>query len=595
MTLRRALLSTLVAVGLAACGGDGDSNDLGLTKICTPGDFVNCLCSDGSFGTKQCSEGGLAFGACEDCQGHTACVPGETRECLCGGGAVGLQQCREDGGAFDACHDCLPVEPGGAGGTSGGAGGSPGGAGGGTAGLGGLGGSTGGAGGATGGLGGSTGGVGGATAGAGGTAGVGPITPPNDTCPGTVATVTQGSDTVLKGTTLGAKDGWSTCGVPGGGDVVYQLTPAASGTLLLSLEGKNGLDPVLGVFAGACGVGQPSPCADVGAAGAMEALTIPVTQGKPVYVVVDGHGGAGDFTLTASLAGPVPGDKCPGEPVSLAPGKPVTVTGDTGLAKPDLVGDAPCDKTNSTSDVVYAVTPTASGKVTATLTPKAGFDGVLYARSGACTTGPQITCSQASAAGGVEAVTFDVVAGKTYSVVVDGQSGSQGAYSLALSLAIVTCGDGVVTPDEQCDDGNDQPNDGCFGCKVEQNPPSVDCPGLEVHAFGPPTVVSGSTAPYANVRVGSCGGDKAKDRVYRVVPEATGTLSAELVTASFDAVLYARGGACSGTYTELGCDDVIGNGKEKLLVPVTKGTPVWIVVDGYQTGSGTFSLELSIL
>lgn len=571
MSFRGASLAALLALVVAACGGTGGTSGPDQSRVCTPGDFVNCLCSDGSFGTKQCKDDGLSFEACTDCQGNTACIPGETRECTCGGGTLGVQQCRADGSAFDACHDCNP-SAGGAAGTGGSSAGTGGVAGTGTAGT------TGGSGGASG----------------SGTAGSGPG-PANDGCPGTIATVMMGGDTTLNGTTVGAKDDFTTCATPGGADVVYQVTPQASGTLLLKAQGKNGLDPAIGVFTGACGTGQPTPCVDDGAENEIETLSVPVTQGKPLFVVVDGHGTAGDFTLTLSLNGTVAGDKCPGDPVSLTAGTDVTVTGDTSFAKPDIVGDAPCDKTNSTNDVVYALTPTTSGKVTAVLTPKTGFDGVLYARSGACTTGAQIGCSQQAGAAGAETISFDAAGGTTYSVVVDGQSGSQGAYSLTFSLAKMSCGDGMVTPDEQCDDGNTAANDGCFSCKVEQNPPMADCPGLEVHVFGSPTVVSGSTASYSNIRIGSCGGDTAKDRVYEVVPEVTGTLTAEIVTASYDAVLYAREGACSGTFTELACDDVIGNGKEKILVPVTKGKSVWVVVDGYSTMSGTFSLQLSIL
>jgi cysteine-rich repeat protein len=31
---------------------------------------------------------------------------------------------------------------------------------------------------------------------------------------------------------------------------------------------------------------------------------------------------------------------------------------------------------------------------------------------------------------------------------------------------LYTCGDGYVSPDEECDDGNSNSGDGCFDCKV---------------------------------------------------------------------------------------------------------------------------------
>ena len=75
----------------------------------------------------------------------------------------------------------------------------------------------------------------------------------------------------------------------------------------------------------------------------------------------------------------------------------------------------------------------------------------------------------------------------------------------------------------------------------------------------------------------------------------TGTLRAEITTASFDTVLYARNGACFGVSSaELACDDVIGNGKERIDLPVQSGTSIWLAVDGFQGATGTYALSLTI-
>ncbi len=421
---------------------------------------------------------------------------------------------------------------------------------------------------------------------------------PNDVCPGTVVAVSPGADTVISGTTVGASDHYmAPCASGKGGDVVYQVTSTISGTLTAKLQGKGALDASVVGWSGACGTATPTLCVnDTGASGA-ESGTLAVTAAQPVWLMVDAATTDGEFELSLSVAPPatVEGDKCPGKPVALAADATTTITGDTSKAKADVVGAPPCDKTNSTNDVVYAVTPGASGTLTAELSPTAPFDGVLFARSGACTTGPQVACSASAGAAGAEKVSFAVIAGTTYSVVVDGQSGSSGAYALSLSLSTSGCGDGVVTKGEQCDDKNSTSGDGCFACKVEQSPLDGDCPGQEVHVFDDATLVSGTTAGYASYDQGSCGGDTAKERFYQIVPHVTGTLRAEITTASFDAVLYARRVACFGSSSvELACDDVIGNGKERVDVPVQSGAPIWLAVDGFEGAAGTYALSLTI-
>ena len=585
----------LLALGSVSGGGCGSGSPAGggdtAARICTPDAYVFCLCSDGSHGTKQCNEEGTAFSTCGDCEGRA------------GAGGDGLGGFGGDpiGGAGGSGLGGSTGGKGGSSGTTGGSGGATGGSGGagtgGTASTGGTGG-TAGKGGSGGGQSGSGGagasGAGGKGGSAGGTAGTGGSGPGNDACPGTVVAVVVGSETSLADSTAGAKDDvTASCAKGTGPDVVYQVMPQTTGTLTIKVQGQSSMNPAVYAWTGACGSGAPAGCVDATGAGGLETVSVPATAGTPVYVAVDSDGAGGAFALTLSLVASVDGDKCPGQPIKLDPGSDQTINGDTSFAKADYVGAAPCDKSNSTPDVVYSVTATASGTLTAKLSPTGSFDGTLYVRSGTCTTGPQVGCSESAGPAGAETVSFQATADTTYSVFVDGKTGSFGAFSLSLALSAGGCGDKIVQPNEQCDDGNTASDDGCVACKVEANPSFADCPGLPVHVFGPATTVSGSTASYTDFDQGSCGGGSAKDRFYQVVPEKTGTLHAVVTSASFDAVLYART-TCLDTSKEVACSDVIGKGGESFDVAVTAGTPIWIAVDGYQTQSGTFDLELSI-
>jgi len=42
-----------------------------------------------------------------------------------------------------------------------------------------------------------------------------------------------------------------------------------------------------------------------------------------------------------------------------------------------------------------------------------------------------------------------------------------------MSMCFATCGDGIVAPEEECDDGNVFQGDGCFNCKVEPPQPGT--------------------------------------------------------------------------------------------------------------------------
>src|SRR5206468_8947724 len=90
---------------------------------------------------------------------------------------------------------------------------------------------------------------------------------------------------------------------------------------------------------------------------------------------------------------------------------------------------------------VFQWTPTVSG--TATIqTCGAGttFDTVLYLRSGACASGPEVAagcnddaCLNATGLNRSSRLTPTVTAGQTYFIVVDGYGGAQGTFSLTVT------------------------------------------------------------------------------------------------------------------------------------------------------------------
>ncbi|MGB0590517.1 MAG: fibrinogen-like YCDxxxxGGGW domain-containing protein [Myxococcota bacterium] len=87
--------------------------------------------------------------------------------------------------------------------------------------------------------------------------------------------------------------------------------------------------------------------------------------------------------------------------------------------------------------------------------------------------------------GTFRSVTSQGVESDTYRLVVD-HLVPQGSQIFTLTVAALTCGDGVIDHDagEECDDGNTQPGDGCaWNCELEAEALMIDC--AAIHAAVP--------------------------------------------------------------------------------------------------------------
>jgi cysteine-rich repeat protein len=259
--------------------------------------------------------------------------------------------------------------------------------------------------------------------------------PPTFDCPGAAVAVAKGVDTGLTGDTTTSKDGYDgSCGGLGAPDVVYAITPAATGTLTITMQGIGGTDPVLYARKDDCAAGPELGCSDATFGGGKESLTLEVVAGTTYWVFADGYSGtSGAYSLTLHLAG-VPGDACPGIAVPIDVGAEVKLDGDTSIAQADLKGTGACSL-SGTKDIVYAIKPSGDGTLYVSVDPAAGFDAQLHVRAGTCTKpADQIVCLDDGGPGVSELATFPVVAGTVYYAIVDGKVGQAGAYGLDVYL-----------------------------------------------------------------------------------------------------------------------------------------------------------------
>src|SRR5207245_1999550 len=123
-------------------------------------------------------------------------------------------------------------------------------------------------------------------------------------------------------------------------------------------------------------------------------LTPTVTAGQTYFIVVDGYGGAqGTFSLTVTPPAPttttttLPGGGGCSSPMVI-PASGGTVSGATSGTSA-LVGS--CGSSGTSPERVYQWTPAVSGTATIqTCGAATTFDTVLYLRSGACASGPEV-------------------------------------------------------------------------------------------------------------------------------------------------------------------------------------------------------------
>jgi hypothetical protein len=199
------------------------------------------------------------------------------------------------------------------------------------------------------------------------------------------------------------------------------------------MAGMGETDPILYAREADCENGAELGCSDQTFGGGTESIAFQVTSGATYFVFADGwEETSGPYSLTLHLETKVPGDTCPGIAVSLHPQQDELLSGDTSNAAPQYKGAGACATSATTKEIDYAETPAANCTHTALL--DSTYDGQLYARSGSCTTGTQLACSEAGGSGTLEEISFPVVAGTKYSVFVDGNAGASGAYDLLLHL-----------------------------------------------------------------------------------------------------------------------------------------------------------------
>jgi hypothetical protein len=235
-------------------------------------------------------------------------------------------------------------------------------------------------------------------------------------------------------------DATGSCGGAGGADAVTVLTlPTSWRTVTLDTLGSS-FDTIL-YSRLACGSPTELPLAGPcpGAASAGTACNAPVggtaqlvlcnlPPGVPIYTWLDGHTlVGGDYRLTVTLGAPSSLNTCPeaGNLLDGAAGR--TFSASTAGHANNFSTVLTCGDggVNSPDAVFFLAVPVAR---TVTFTTQAAFRHQVYVRS-ACV-GPDVACSPSGATN--SATVTHALSPGVWFVVVDGQSGASGAFTLAV-------------------------------------------------------------------------------------------------------------------------------------------------------------------
>ena len=224
--------------------------------------------------------------------------------------------------------------------------------------------------------------------------------------------------TVNGDTSTGDNSGGATCGGLAGNDEAWTFTAPNDGVFVFDTIGSV-TDTILYVLDGDCN-GASLGCND-DATGTASAVTVPLTAGQEVVVVVDGDAVGGAYTLNVGE------DVCPDQDIGNM--VPFTTMGSTAGASNTTSGT--CGG-GSAPDHAFLWTAPAAGAYTIN-TDGSGYDTVLYVLDGATCGGASLACDDDGGAGLQSQVVVNLAADQQVVIVVDGFSSNSGAYVLNIN------------------------------------------------------------------------------------------------------------------------------------------------------------------
>lgn len=237
------------------------------------------------------------------------------------------------------------------------------------------------------------------------------------------ASCTAGAlDEASSGSTAGQPNAASgSCGGESAPDQAFEFTAPQDGEFTFSTDGSD-FDTVLYVLDGEDCTGPELACDDDGGDSTQSQVTVTLSEGQTVAVVVDGYDdSSGAFVLTTSAE---TADGC--NPTDLAGPLPLT---DGGSSSGVSTQEGSCGG-ESAPELVFGWTAPQAGTYTIHTTGS-DFDTVLYVRDGSCV-GEELACDDDGGPSTQSLLTVTLAAGQDIVIFADGYSANSGSIVLTI-------------------------------------------------------------------------------------------------------------------------------------------------------------------
>ena len=118
----------------------------------------------------------------------------------------------------------------------------------------------------------------------------------------------------------------------------------------------------------------------------------------------------------------------------------------------------------------------------------------------------------------------------------------------------------------------------------------MKCDAVDVGSTVPQTV-TGTTVGRIDTTSPSCGAPGGLDAVYTFSAPTDGIYRFDTVGSTFDTILHVRAGVCVAP--ELACDDDTMGVQSMVSVRLGAGQTVSVVVDGFGSNAGVYTLNIT--
>lgn len=277
------------------------------------------------------------------------------------------------------------------------------------------------------------------------------------------------------------------------------------------------------------------------------------------------------------------GDRCPGDELQLSAQAERRWQGEWEGDTSQFYHHYFSECGGSGADQVFSLVPPQEGQLT--IRVQAEHDVIVSVRETCEQEESELICRDASGPGGVEELRLRVEAERPLFLFVDGLGQSAGPFRLEVTLEETQCGNGILEPAEECDDGGRQAGDGCDPhCQLEGGG-AVSCPGIPLVLGRAPAApeqifVRGSNRAQRNWQTPLTCPGLGTDQVYALQAREAGAVEIQLQEAAQLHTVYLRT-SCGDANSQLSCVSALSLEEElpALRAPLAAGETIYVIFD----------------